>query len=217
MEEVINEYVIQNLSIEERKYYLKQILIWLNYTHNKWIIHRDIQLSNILYDKLLHKLRIIECGLSYFYIENKDYNIRISSLQYKTPELLLNQTKYDYSIDMWSFWCIMGSLLFNRIPFFKCKDLNNQLKQIIQFIWYNDVNEYITLFNITLDSTLLNLKQINLNNYITEYNYKYITSESIDLLNKLLIFDYYKRITSEQALQHHFFFEKQKELIFITL
>ena len=35
MEEVINEYVIQNLSIEERKDYLKQILIGLNYTHNK--------------------------------------------------------------------------------------------------------------------------------------------------------------------------------------
>ena len=66
MEEVINEYVIQNLSIEERKDYLKQILIGLNYTHNKWIIHRDIQLSNILYDKLLHKLRIIDWGLSDF-------------------------------------------------------------------------------------------------------------------------------------------------------
>ena len=35
MEEVINEYVIKNLSIEERKDYLKQILIGLNYTHNK--------------------------------------------------------------------------------------------------------------------------------------------------------------------------------------
>ena len=95
------------------------------------------------------------------------------------------------------FECIIVSLLFNKIPFFKCKDLNDQLKQIIQFIGYNDVNAYITLFNITLDSTLLNLKQINLNNYITEYNYKYITLESIDLLKKLLIFDYYKRITVE--------------------
>ena len=91
----------------------------------------------------------------------------------------------------------MGSILFNKIPFFKYKYLNDQLKQIIQFIWYNDVNEYITLFNITLDSTLLNLKQINLNNYITKYNYKYITSKLIDLLKKLLIFDYYKRITVE--------------------
>ena len=148
--------------------------------------------------------------LSDFYIENKDYNIRISSLQYKSHELLLNQTKYDYSIDIWSFGCIMGSILFNRIPFFKCKNLNDQLKQIIQFIWYNDVNEYITLFNITLDSTLLNLKQINLNNYITEYNYKYITSKLIDLLKKLLIFDYHKRITAEQALQHHFSLKNKK-------
>ena len=128
MEEVINEYVIKNFSIEERKDYLKQILIWLNYTHNKRIIHRDIQLSNILYDKLLHKLRIIDWGLSDFYIENKDYNVRVSSLQYKSHELLLNQTKYDYSIDIWSFGCIMGSILFNRIPFFKCKNLNDQLK-----------------------------------------------------------------------------------------
>ena len=71
MEEVINKYVIQNFSIEERKDYLKQILIGLNYTHNKRIIHRDIKLSNILYDKLLHKLRIIDCGYQIFILKIK--------------------------------------------------------------------------------------------------------------------------------------------------
>ena len=220
MEEVIHKDEIKSLSFNERKDYLKQILIGLNYSHSKGIIHRDIKIGNILYDKLLHKLRIIDWGLSDFYIPNKEYNVRVSSLQYKAPELLLNQTKYNYSIDVWSFGCIMGSLLFDRIPFFKGKDFNDQLKQIIQFVGYNDFNQYVTKYNITINQSFHNISDTNpldLNNYVTENNYKYITPESIDLLKKLSTFDSDKRITTNEALHHQFFSEKTKNYFFSTM
>ena len=54
-----------------------------------------------MFDASKHKLRLIDWGLADFYEENKEFNVNVCALYYKGPEVLLNYSKYDYSLDMW--------------------------------------------------------------------------------------------------------------------
>ena len=53
-------------------------------------MHRDIKPHNIMIDHKNKNLKIIDWGLSEFYFPCKDYNVRVASRYYKSPELLLN-------------------------------------------------------------------------------------------------------------------------------
>lgn len=57
------------------------------------------------------ELRLIDWGLSEYYIPNKPYNVRVASRAYKGPELLVNNKYYDYSLDLWSAGCVFGSMV----------------------------------------------------------------------------------------------------------
>lgn len=48
------------------------------------------------------KVRIIDFGLADFYHKRKEYGVRVATRHYKGPELLVDYTTYDYSLDMWS-------------------------------------------------------------------------------------------------------------------
>ena len=72
------------------------------------------------------KLRLIDWGLSEYYLPDKEYNVRVASRAYKGPELLVNYKKYDYSLDLWSLGCVFGSMVnrfvylldFQSLPYF---------------------------------------------------------------------------------------------------
>ena len=65
----------------------------------------------MLFDPNQHKLRLIDWGLSDFYIPKKLYNVNVCSLYYKAPELLLNYEKYDTSLDIWSVGVLFAQLV----------------------------------------------------------------------------------------------------------
>ena len=64
-------------------------------------------------------LMLVDLGLADFYLPGKDYNVRVASRHYKSPELLIGYEHYDYAIDMWSVGCMLAGLLFRREPFFR--------------------------------------------------------------------------------------------------
>jgi casein kinase II subunit alpha len=63
-----------------------------------------------------------------------EYNVRVASRHYKGPELLVGLKCYDYSLDMWSFGCMLASFLFRKIPFFRGKSDEDQLVKITQVL-----------------------------------------------------------------------------------
>jgi casein kinase II subunit alpha len=65
-------------------------------------MHRDIKPHNVMIDHDKRQLRIIDWGLAEYYIPNKEYNVRVASRYYKGPELLVDDTLYNYSLDIWS-------------------------------------------------------------------------------------------------------------------
>lgn len=64
-------------------------------------MHRDIKPGNILVDPEKNELFLIDWGLAEFYIPGKEYNVRVSTMQYKSPDLLMNYKYTDYTTDVW--------------------------------------------------------------------------------------------------------------------
>lgn len=75
------------------------------------IIHRDLKPHNIIIKPSTMQLKIIDWGLAEFYFPGQEYSVRVASRFFKGPELLLNNTKYDYSLDIWSLGCILASIV----------------------------------------------------------------------------------------------------------
>jgi casein kinase II subunit alpha len=76
------------------------------------IIHRDLKPHNIIIKPSTMQLKIIDWGLAEFYFPGQEFSVRVASRFFKGPELLLNNTKYDYSLDIWSLGCILASIVF---------------------------------------------------------------------------------------------------------
>ena len=114
--------------------YIFQILKGLDFCHSKGIMHRDIKPHNIMIDHQKRKLRIIDWGLAEFYHKGQDYNVRVASRYFKGPELLVNYHMYDYSLDMWSLGCMFAGIIFEREPFFKGEDNQDQLVKIVRVL-----------------------------------------------------------------------------------
>lgn len=52
-------------------------------------MHRDVKPSNIIIDPKTLEIKLIDWGLSEYYLPEKPYHVRVSSRPYKSPELLI--------------------------------------------------------------------------------------------------------------------------------
>lgn len=112
-------------TLEDIKTYIYQLFEALEYCHSKGIMHRDVKPMNIIIDEKTKSSKVIDWGLSEFYLPDKELNTRVSSRPYKSPELLLGYQYYDFSMDVWSAGCILGALIFRKEHFFLGKDNND--------------------------------------------------------------------------------------------
>ncbi len=95
----------------EIRFYIYQILKGLDFAHKKGIMHRDIKPHNIIISPSTRQVRIIDWGLAEFYFPGQEYSVKVASRYFKGPELLLNNTKYDYSLDIWSLGCVLAGMV----------------------------------------------------------------------------------------------------------
>ena len=54
----------------------------------------------------------------------------MASRYFKGPELLVDLQEYDYSLDLWSFGCMLAAIIFKKEPFFHGHDNFDQLVKI---------------------------------------------------------------------------------------
>lgn len=93
------------------------------------IIHGDIKPSNIVIDRSKKSLRLIDFGSSVIYEQCKKYDIR-GTLNYLSPDELLDQKDIQFATDMWSFGCILTEMTYRKAPFFKGFKKSSQLLKI---------------------------------------------------------------------------------------
>lgn len=116
------------------KEFMSQIISAFSYLHNNMgTIHRDLKPANILLTKS-GVIKIADFGLARIYSNKKALTNeqKIVTRWYRSPELLLECRKYDYSIDMWSIGCVFGELIVGS-PLFPATSELKQLSVVLDY------------------------------------------------------------------------------------
>ncbi|KAL0208094.1 hypothetical protein P9112_010681 [Eukaryota sp. TZLM1-RC] len=196
-----------SLSLLDIKCYIYQLLLALEHCHSHGIMHRDVKPGNVVFDYRRHQLRLIDFGLAEFYHSGYEYGVRVATRYYKAPELLVGLSTYDYSIDMWSVGCILAGLQFGKQPFFEGVDNEDQLLKIVEVLGSDGLFEFCEKYNLKCDSLydVWGHDRVSWITFLFDENEHLVTTQGLDLLDKILVYDHWERLTAGEALSHPFF------------
>jgi len=201
--------VSKMLSDEEVRFYIFEILRALEYCHSQGIMHRDVKPRNVVVNLETKQIRLIDFGLAEFFQPGKGFSLRVSSLRYKAPELLVGQIRYDYSVDIWSLGCMLADIVFKKDPFFRGKDSTDQLARIVNVLGTDDLFPYLRKHSLQLDyhfsSHLRRQPRRSLFHFVTDENCDLAVPQVIDLLDKMLVYDPAFRLSPREAMEHPYF------------
>lgn len=115
----------------EAKKIIWQVLKACSFIHSHNIMHRDIKPENMLLSKN-GVLKICDFGFarSNNKGEGQKFTDYVSTRWYRAPELLVGDTSYSKSVDVWALGCIFIELLTGR-PLFTGESDYETLKQVL--------------------------------------------------------------------------------------
>lgn len=196
-------------SLGEIKEALKQLLNGLYYIHNNKVLHRDMKTANILLTKD-GRLKLADFGLARAFSFPKAgqpnrYTNRVVTLWYRPPELLLGERNYTPAIDVWGAGCIMAEM-WTRSPIMQGNTEQHQLTLITHLcgsitpeVW-KDVDQLELYHSLDLPKGQKRKVKDRLKSYVKD-------QYALDLIDKLLGLDPKTRMTTDEALNHDFFWE----------
>jgi serine/threonine protein kinase len=179
--------------------YLRCILKAIHFSHFQRIIHRDLKPNNILVDEEF--AYVADFGLSRIVkLDLRNLTNEVVTLWYRAPEVLLGDSAYGFSVDIWSIGCIFAEMAMNR-PLFAGDSEIDQIFKIFQ-VFGTRKNEYMMKLPLFRNS-FPSWQGTELENVVFGVNWF-----GIDLLKKMLCLEPSKRITAEEALNHPYFFQE---------
>ncbi|XP_033627587.1 cyclin-dependent kinase-like 1 isoform X2 [Asterias rubens] len=97
---------------EERvKKWINQLLEAVKFCHDHNCIHRDVKPENILITKD-DMLKLCDFGFARILTgPGDDYTDYVATRWYRSPELLVGDTKYGPPVDVWAIGCVMAEML----------------------------------------------------------------------------------------------------------
>ncbi|KRT83342.1 protein kinase [Oryctes borbonicus] len=209
---------------------LYQILDGIHYLHSNWVLHRDLKPANILVmgeGPERGRVKIADMGFARLFNAPlkplADLDPVVVTFWYRAPELLLGARHYTKAIDIWAIGCIFAELLTSE-PIFHCRQEDiktsnpyhhDQLDRIFNVMGFPHEKDWEDIKRMPEHPTLS--KDFKKSNYVNCSLVKYMDrhkikpdSKAFHLLQKLLLMDPNKRITSEQAMQDPYFQEDPK-------
>jgi len=189
---------------EQIKCLLIQVLTGLAYCHEKFIVHRDLKVSNLLMtDQGI--LKIADFGLSRSLgIPRAPSTPKVVTLWYRAPEVLFGSRVHTSAMDLWSGGCVLAELLGHQALFPArteielCDEIINAIGSPNENIWpgYSQL-PFFKNYNCK-NQPFNNLKQ----------KFPYLTESGHRLLNQMLCYNPEKRVTATEALKHPYFNER---------
>lgn len=219
---------ILNIPKNMVKSLLFQIIDGIHYLHANWVLHRDLKPANILVmgeGPERGRVKIADMGFARLFNSPlkplADLDPVVVTFWYRAPELLLGARHYTKAIDIWAIGCIFAELLTSE-PIFHCRQEDiktsnpyhhDQLDRIFNVMGFPQEKEWEDIRKMPEHPTLMKdfkkSKYVNFNlmKYMENHKIK-SDSKAFHLLQRLLIMDPMKRITSEQALKDPYFLEE---------
>ena len=102
---------------------------------------------------------------------------------------------------------IFASLLFGRYPFFQGANVSDQLGDIVSVLGSDELLKINLKYGLGIPEHLqfVQFKKTHWDSFVNEQNKSLSSTEALDLLQKLLCFDFQNRISARDALGHKYF------------
>jgi len=184
--------------------FLYQLLTGVAYCHHHRVLHRDLKPPNLLINRE-GQLKLADFGLARaFGIPVRSYTHEVVTLWYRAPDVLLGSRKYSTPVDIWSVGCIFAEMANGR-PLVAGTSEDDQLDRIFRLLGTpkpaRDFPGIVELPEYCPDRfPPYPPPRGGLASLVPTLNV-----EGVDLLNRMLQYDPSRRITAQDALQHHFF------------
>ena len=193
-----NAYV--NMSLPDFKWWLRETLVALSEIHGKGIIHRDINLGNVLCDLDNRKVTIIDFGLSEFYRPMApNRNPKAGCVRFKAPELLIERKDFDCGIDIWSLGICCLDMILGIKANWEAKN-TEQVQKLIETYFGKQWYMYAKRNNIKAKMGTGDIFELAMPG-----SYSLVNPETIDIVMKMLTVDPKFRPTAKQLLTHPLF------------
>ncbi|KAI1130938.1 kinase-like domain-containing protein [Nemania abortiva] len=188
----------------QKKHLAMQLFEGLDYLHKRGVLHRDIKAANILVssDGIL---KLADFGLARFYAKRHqlDYTNRVITIWYRSPELLLGETRYGAAVDIWSAACVMVEIFTRHAIFPGDGGEINQLEKIYNILGTPNRKEWPGL----ADTPWFELLRPNYRkpNVFAEKYRERVPAAAFDLLAEMFQYDPVKRPSAADVLEHPYF------------
>ncbi|KAJ2996397.1 serine/threonine-protein kinase KIN2 [Globomyces sp. JEL0801] len=113
------DYISREGPIEEglsRKLFFK-VLSAIDYCHKNHVVHRDIKLENIRYNRLTGDVKILDFGFATFMTNDTFLRTNCGSPCYAAPEIYDNKPYDGKLVDVWSLGVCLFGMVTGTLPF----------------------------------------------------------------------------------------------------
>lgn len=113
-----------------------QVLRAVKFLHDHAIIHRDIKMSNLLYNRR-GVIKLCDFGFARSWTKftgaERPLTPVVVTLWYRAPELLLGSEEYGLAVDMWAVGCVLGELV-QHAPLLPGENEASQMRLIVELL-----------------------------------------------------------------------------------
>eukprot|EP01126_Amoeba_proteus_P014592 TRINITY_DN1644_c0_g2_i9.p1 TRINITY_DN1644_c0_g2~~TRINITY_DN1644_c0_g2_i9.p1 ORF type:complete len:209 (+),score=18.78 TRINITY_DN1644_c0_g2_i9:334-960(+) len=108
---------VKKFEFSETRFYISEVVLMLEYLHEKSIVYRDLKPENLMIDRFGH-LKLIDFGFAKKLVPGDRTCTICGTPDYVAPECILGETSgYDVRVDYWALGVLTFELMVGIPPF----------------------------------------------------------------------------------------------------